>query len=120
MGEAKVADLADRSARNNEVDMQMMSNIPSPSMQDSDKEYSCVRSASPLSCRSCLKRIAICEEGFLSRDICNRVAESGVLKWKISRGDPLIGNDYEVLGLASDGRHYFWIFFLWLHGMSSQ
>ena len=27
--------------------------------------------------------------------------------------------DYEVLGLASDGRHYFWIFFLGLHGMSS-
>ncbi len=25
--------------------------------------------------------------------------------------------DYEVLGLASDGRHCFWIFLLGLHGM---
>jgi hypothetical protein len=29
-----------------------------------------------------------------------------------------ITNDYEVLGLASDGRHYFWISFLELHDMS--
>jgi len=28
--------------------------------------------------------------------------------------------DYEVLCLASDGRHYFWIFFFGLHGMSSR
>jgi len=27
---------------------------------------------------------------------------------------------YEVLSLASDGRHYFWIFFFGLHGMSSR
>jgi hypothetical protein len=29
-----------------------------------------------------------------------------------------MGVDYEVLGLASDGRHYFWIFLFGLHGMS--
>ena len=28
--------------------------------------------------------------------------------------------DYEVLGLASDGRHFFWILFFGLHGMSSR
>jgi hypothetical protein len=28
----------------------------------------------------------------------------------------VIAGDYEVLGLASDGRHYFWIFFVGLHG----
>jgi len=32
----------------------------------------------------------------------------------------VMGADYEVLGLASDGRHYFWIFFFGLHGMSSR
>jgi len=32
----------------------------------------------------------------------------------------VIAGDYEVLGLASDGRHYFWIFFFGLHGMSSR
>jgi len=32
----------------------------------------------------------------------------------------VIAVDYEVLGLASDGRHYFWIFFFGLHGMSSR
>jgi len=34
--------------------------------------------------------------------------------------DQVIGSDYEVLGLASDGCHYFWIFFFGLHGMSSR
>jgi len=34
--------------------------------------------------------------------------------------DQVIGSDYEVLGLASDGRRYFWIFFFGLHGMSSR
>ena len=38
MSEAKVADLANRSARNDEVNMRLISNIPSPSMQDADKE----------------------------------------------------------------------------------
>ncbi len=50
-----------------------------------------------------------CTEGWLAR----------LLKWIVNRPSSVTTADYEVLGLGSDGRHSFWIFFLALHGMSS-
>ena len=38
---------------------------------------------------------------------CTGVGEQPVFTWTITRANPVIAVDYEVLGLASDGRHYF-------------